>query len=243
MTKQHSQKTDASQDGKIDVAGQFHVLYTKLPNREPLASIPFPSSMEGPASSTRVIVDFQTGNLKKRCKNVKFITDATLREMNDAEFRVACDRNAALLNTLSFDSGSLWGFTPALSDTLRALPDCVKKVRILGGDLLCTEMLECIFTSMEHSDKTLYVQTSRVDILNDLAIADYPDNVLVYCRIPNMSDELNLHTFPYARLDKKSDHTDLETYPDTGKEDLSYKPDPDSDTALRTGKPWWQRFN
>lgn len=225
----------------INVAGQFHVLFTKLPDGETIASIPFPSKMEGPSSATRVTVDFQTGCLKNIAKNVKFITGATMLEVNDAQYRVACDRNKAFLNTLSFDKGSLWGFAPALRDTLNALPTSVRKVRLLGGDLLCTEMLESIYECMADTDKVMYVQTSRVDILNDIGFSEKPLNALVFCRIPNFSEELNLHSYPYARMEKDAAHTDLETYPANGTDDVSYKPDPGSDTVLRTRKPWWQQ--
>lgn len=218
-------------------------MFTTLPDGSRLASLPLPSSMETKSSVSRCTVSFGDGSLKRKYDYTKFLTDSTVLEMNDAKYRVACEKNAAFLQQLSFDRDVLWGLGPALKDLMDKLPGDVTKLRLLGGEVLCGEMLEALSEAMEGEEgHTLYVQTSRTELLNDHAKGTLSGNLYLYCRVPNRSDELSMHSYPYAKLDEDAEYTDVDTYPD-GENDVSYRLGKCNASSLRTGKAWWVSFN
>lgn len=225
---------------KIRMVGHFHVLFHTLPGGDVVASIVLPSAMESEASASKCAITFSTGHVKP-AKGTSFLTDSSVSESTDAEYRLACQRNGEFLHTLSFDRDSLWGLAPALRDALAQMPEGVSKVRLYGGDILCTEMLESLGEAMEREEKfTLYTQTSRVDILNNVDKASLPGNMLVFSRIPNRAKNLCLNSYPYATVSASASHVDLDVYPSDGNTDIEYRLGENNTAILRNRGTWWQ---
>lgn len=236
----HFMAKKKKEEGGIRKVGRFHVLFHTLPEGDTVASIVLPSVLENDSSASRCRIKFSTGHVLP-AKGTTFVTDSAVMESSSAEYRLACQRNSEFLHTLSFDRESLWGLAPALRDTLAQLPEGVSKVRLYGGDILCTEMLESLAEAMTHEGSfTLYAQTSRVDILNNIDKEDMPPNMFVFCRIPNRSKHLGLNSYPYVTIDKNARHVDLDVYPADGNKDITYRLGEANDSVFRNRGVRWQ---
>lgn len=203
-------------------------------------------------SASRCKVNFSSGYLEEAeagrlvltgdDRPMSYITDATVMEMNDCLFRTAAANNMAYLNTLSFRKDVIWSLTLALQDWCKALPKEYDKCRLFGGDMLKTEMLECIYDAFGKDDNhSFYMHTSRLDILNDITDKEIkrPDNVYIYARADTNSDIIQMHDFPMLYITNKPGHLiDLEFFPGANT-DATISLGEKNEDQLRTRAPWF----
>lgn len=224
---------------QIEEVEHINTLFSVMPDGSKVASIILPSSMDAVSALNHCSVDFQTGELIPR-SDTEFITDATVTEMNDTVFRVACNSNKKYFNSLSFKNPTTASFTLKIKEWKNKLPKQYKKCRLYGGDLLTTDMLRC-FCEAFSKDKnhTFYIHTSRWDILNDINQTEVPSNLFLYAVNPIKNSAVTSLNYPTFSYTNNAD-TDLNTYP-TGKlEKINIAIGHENANYLRTKKPWWQ---
>lgn len=242
---------------EITTVGDWHTLLCENDKGQKIAALVFPSLMETTHSASRCSVDFNSGELKLPTPKsltsdddniTTFITDATAMEMDDCLFRLACLKNYTWLKTHTFKpySTSQTSFTRGLMDWLYCIPEEYTMCRIFGGDLIKTEMLECICEAFGDNkcglSKTFYMYTSRIDILNDIykKNVNIPSNVYIYARKYVHDDNIPVHNFPTVDIGPNSTgDLDLNTYP-WQMSNISIRLGDDNDTKLRTKQPWFQ---
>ena len=160
---------------RIKEISNFYTYLGRLQGGKPVAALIFPASMRKPKYPNSFRVNEKSGKIDFKIKNYKLIPNNVFKESVHPEFRVACHKNKKYLDTLTFESGMLWGFEQALVDWLYYLPSNYENVTIYGGEILNYKMLHNICNAMRRTpEKKMCIYT-----YNDLAVDYVRTNNLV----------------------------------------------------------------
>ena len=168
---------------KIKEIANFQTYFGQLQNGDSVAALIFPSNMRSFKYPNSFKVNEKTGHITfKNTNHKKFIIpNNTVKESLNVLFRLSCNKNKKHLDTLTFESGMLWGFEQALVDWMYFLPSDCSKVTIYGGEILNGMMLSNLCYAMRRTpNKTMCIYTyndEAVDYVrfNKLVV----DNILI----------------------------------------------------------------
>lgn len=169
---------------QLEEISNFYTYLRRLPNNTQVAALVFPSGMRDAKYPHSFDVDLNTGTLY--CTNCNFryslVPNNTAREIADVKFRVACNQNLELLQTLNFESDLLWSLEQALVDWLYYIPNNCTHTVLYGGEILNTKMLTSICRALSRSpEKRMCVYTYNGEAVKNARCSKaVPENLFLY---------------------------------------------------------------